>query len=109
MTDQDSNTHNNSPAAEPLALRLSEGLGGWEPPQGWTVETPEWLPDCVVTGNGALGWVTVDMKARFFGVGIGKPRRWSGMENSPGFVGRGWQRRIMDAAEEHLRACNSAA
>jgi hypothetical protein len=49
------------------------------------------------------------MKARFFGAGIGKPRRWSGLENSPGFVGKGWQRRIMDAAEEHLRACNSAA
>ncbi len=27
MTDQDSNTHNPTPATEPLALRLSEGLG----------------------------------------------------------------------------------
>jgi hypothetical protein len=73
------------------------------------VETPDWLPDCVVTGNGALGWVTVDMKARFFGAGIGKPHRWSGMENSPGFAGKGWQRRLMDAATEYLRTCNSAA
>ena len=95
--------------ATPAKVRLTDGLGGWEPPKGWTVETPEWLPDCVVTGNSALGWVTVDMRARFFGTGIGKPRRWSGLENSPGFVGKGWQRRIMDAAEEHLRACNSAA
>ena len=95
--------------ATPAKVRLTDGLGGWEPQKGWTVETPEWLPDCVVTGNSALGWVTVDMRARFFGAGIGKPRRWSGLENSPGFVGKGWQRRIMDAAEEHLRACNSAA
>lgn len=95
--------------ATPAKVRLTDWLGGWEPPQGWTVETPEWLPDCVVTGNGALGWVTVDMEARFFGAGIGKPRRWSGLENSPGFAGKGWRRRIMDAAEEHLRACNSAA
>lgn len=95
--------------ATPAKVRLTAGLGGWVPPPGWTVEEPEWLPDCVVIGNRLFGWVTVDMKARFFGAGIGKPRRWSGLENSPGFVGKGWQRRIMDAAEEHLRACNSAA
>lgn len=95
--------------ATPAKVRLTDVLGGWEPPQGWTVETTEWLPNCVVIGNSALGCVTVDMKARFFGAGIGKPRRWSGLENSPGFVGKGWQRRLMDAAEEHLRACNSAA
>ena len=62
--------------ATPAKVRLTDGLGGWEPPKGWTVETPEWLPDCVVTGNSALGWVTVDMRARFFGAGIGKPRRF---------------------------------
>ena len=28
MTDQSDNTHNPTPAAEPLALRLSGGLGG---------------------------------------------------------------------------------
>jgi hypothetical protein len=95
--------------ATPAKVRLTDRLGGWVPPPGWTVEEPEWLPDCVVIGNRLFGWVTVDMKARFFGAGIGKPRRWSGLENSPGFVGKGWQRRIMDAAEEHLRACNSAA
>ena len=95
--------------AGPDGSALSEGLGGWEPPQSWTVETFDWLPHCVVIGNSGVGWVTVDMKARFFGAGIGKPRRWSGLENSPGFVGKGWQRRIMEAAEEHLRACNSAA
>ena len=31
MTDQANNTHNPTPAAEPLALRLSEGLGAWVP------------------------------------------------------------------------------
>jgi hypothetical protein len=88
---------------------MKHDLGGWAPPHGWTVDEPDWMPDCVVTGNQALGWVTVDMKGRFFGAGLGTPRRWSGLENSPGFVGKGWQRRIMEAAEEHLRACNSAA
>ena len=93
----------------PAKFRLTEELGGWEPPHGWTFEAPAWLPDCVVIGNSALGYVTVDMKARFFGAGFGAPRRWSGLQNSPGFTGKGWQRRIMDAAEEYLRACNSDA
>ena len=31
MTDQADNTHTPAPAAEPLALRLSEGLGAWLP------------------------------------------------------------------------------
>jgi hypothetical protein len=31
MTDQVDNTHSTTPAAEPLALRLSEGLGAWSP------------------------------------------------------------------------------
>ena len=93
----------------PAKVRLSDQLGGWELPPGWVSESLEWLPDCIAIGNPALGWVTVDMKGRFFGAGIGRPRRWSGLENSPGFTGGGWRRRIMEAAEEHLRACNSAA
>jgi hypothetical protein len=31
MTTKDTDTHNLMPAAEPLALRLSEGLGAWLP------------------------------------------------------------------------------
>lgn len=29
MIDQADNTHSPTPATEPLALRLSDGLGGW--------------------------------------------------------------------------------
>lgn len=88
----------------PTKALLPDVLGGWATPQGWTVESPDWLPDCVVIGNQALGWVTVDMKNRFFGLGTGKPRRWSCLESNPGFSGKGWQRRILDAAEQYLRA-----
>lgn len=64
MTTEPTDTHNSSLAAEPLALRLSEGLGAWRPietaPEGRMVvvgwldaedaETPErhefdWLED----------------------------------------------------------------
>lgn len=31
MTSETDNTHNPKPATEPLALRLSEGLGAWVP------------------------------------------------------------------------------
>lgn len=31
MTTKDADTHSSSPATEPLALRLSEGLGAWQP------------------------------------------------------------------------------
>jgi hypothetical protein len=92
--------------ATPAKVRLTDNLGGWEPPQGWTVESPDGLPDCVLIGCPGLGWVTVDMKGRFFGLGIGRPNRWSGLRNSPGFTGKGWQRRIMEAAEQYLRTCS---
>ena len=93
----------------PEKVASTDKFGGWEPPPGWIVQEPDWLPGCVVTGSSAIGWVTVDMKARFFSPGFSTPRRWNGLENSKGFTGNGWQRRIMDAAEEHLRACNSGA
>ena len=88
--------------AAPVKSQLTDVLGGWVPPPGWTVEEPDWLPDCVVIGSRMLGWVTVDMRARFFGIGIGKPHRWSSLTNSHGFSGKGWKRRLMEAAEEHL-------
>lgn len=89
--------------------RLSAQLGGWELPLGWFAEIPEWLPDCIAIGNKSLGWVTVDMKGRFFGVGFCRPRLRSGFDSRPLFTGSGWRRRIMEAAEEHLRACNSCS
>ena len=85
---------------------LSDQLGGWIPPQGWTVDTPDWLPGCVALGKPGLGWVTVDMKSRIFSAGIGSPRKWGNSDSGHTFSGGNWRKRIMDAAEQYLRACN---
>ena len=80
---------------------MQQDLGGWTPPLGMTVEHPDWLPRCVVLNYKGLGWMTVDFKTRFFGLGIGQPRRF---RNVPGFTGGDWRKRLMTAAAETLIA-----
>lgn len=73
----------------------------WTPPHGMTVEHPDYLPNCVVIGN-VSGWVTVDMKNRFFGLGYGTPQRWGALNATLGFSGRGWEKRLLTAAADYL-------
>lgn len=83
---------------------MSDVVCGWIPPAGLTVEVPIYESDCVMLGRAGVGWVTVDMHRRFFGLGYGRPRRWSGLESCLGFTGRGWQKRLLTAAAEYLQA-----
>lgn len=79
----------------------------WTPPHGMTVERPDHLPDCVVIGKDG-GWVTVDMKNRFFGLGYCIPRRWGALNATPGFTGRGWEKRLLTAAADYLLSVQEA-
>ncbi len=54
MTDQVTDTHNPVPATEPLALRLSEGLGPLSPERATVAalrKCAEWLSYCL-----SIGW-----------------------------------------------------
>ena len=93
----------------PAKVASNAQLGGWALPPGWLLEQPDYMPNCVVIGNIGLGWVTVDIKERIFGAGLGKPRKWGNSDSGHTFSGGNWRKRIMDAAEEYLRACNSDA
>jgi hypothetical protein len=69
---------------------------GWSPPVGTEASTVHF--DCVLLGKNGR-WVTVDMTARRFGLGTGRPRK-----NGDAFVfmGLGWQKKILDAACKFL-------
>jgi hypothetical protein len=79
-----------------MAKLMARIPNGWSPPDGTTASIEYF--DCVLLGNGAR-WVTVDMNARRFGFGTVRPR-----PNGDQFIfrGRGWQKKILNAACEFL-------
>lgn len=78
-------------------------LGGWEPPEGWTVETLGGYPNCIVIGCSESGYVTVNMQYRYFGLGISNPCIWQHQNGMKNFTGKGWKKRLFDNAEYFLR------
>ena len=75
---------------------------GWKLPEGWTSDAPEHMPGCVVIENEDNGRVTVDLRNRVFGLGIGRPVLMRGLFPEMTFAGKGWQHRLMDAAVDYL-------
>lgn len=86
-------------APDPAPITVD--LGGWELPPGWIMEAHHSFADCVVIGRLDLGWLTVDFKSRAFALAPDRPPR---LGRKPSFTGKGWQRRLLDAAESYLRS-----
>ena len=74
-------------------------------PEGWVIYSiaPE---DCIVLYCENVGYVTIDMKTRYFAVGFGRPK-WP---NKEVYEGRGWKDRIVkdavDFAEKFVGKSN---
>lgn len=73
---------------------------------------PEWGAECYPHGRDLFvverpqsiggGFVTIDFGRRIFNTGIGQPRAPIGSHKT--YSGRGWQRKIIANAVEHLNA-----
>lgn len=86
------------------SLLAGGDFDGWRLPQGWTAESADTLPNCIMIGNDEAWrvWVTVDLSGRSFGNGYNRPRHVRG--ETERFSGRGWRLKLMEAAEKQLRS-----
>ena len=75
---------------------MSETILGWSIPPGVKVERLIESPECIVI-DGCGGWVTADMEQRIYGLGACKPRKHPAIPGAR-FSGKGWQKRLLDAA-----------
>ena len=71
-------------------------------PDGWSSEPYAGSTDLIVLTRPGQhgGYVTVDFKRRIFATGMGAPR-FAAIAGGD-YKGRDWQRRLVDAAVDHL-------